>query len=221
MALHSSNAPEKDAEPVPAGTLRLVGVPASPYSRKVLAVLRYRRIPYRWITRGSADDKGLRDAPGPPLLPNLILEDGEAMADSTPILKRLEAKVNGRSIYPPHLGLNFLNLILEDYADEWTTKHMFHYRWWYKLDAKKSGRILPLLAKYTMPEETYQQFEHGFVERQTGRLAMVTGSNETTASVIEASYKSLITKLNDHLQAEFPFFLAIDHQQPILLCLVS
>ncbi|MBI3783476.1 MAG: glutathione S-transferase N-terminal domain-containing protein [Deltaproteobacteria bacterium] len=41
------------------GPLRIVGAPGSPYSRKLRAVLRYRRIPYAWINQGSPETHGL------------------------------------------------------------------------------------------------------------------------------------------------------------------
>ena len=43
--------------------LKLVGGHGSPYSRKMRAVLRYRRIPFRWIHRGSAQDVGIPEVP--------------------------------------------------------------------------------------------------------------------------------------------------------------
>eukprot|EP00931_Biecheleriopsis_adriatica_P009449 TRINITY_DN110522_c0_g1_i1.p1 TRINITY_DN110522_c0_g1~~TRINITY_DN110522_c0_g1_i1.p1 ORF type:complete len:370 (+),score=63.96 TRINITY_DN110522_c0_g1_i1:33-1112(+) len=194
-----SGNPELPAEPCPMGTLRIVGSPVSPYSRKLLAVLRFRRIPYRWISHGGPDHKGLRAAPGPPLLPNLIFEDGEAMADSTPIIEILERRYESRSIYPAHKGLNFINLLLEDYADEWLTKSMFHFRWWFKADIEHAARIMPRILNHTLKHDQHKTFENMVKERQTSRVTEITGSSEATAPVIEESYKSFLQKLNDHL----------------------
>eukprot|EP01041_Mallomonas_annulata_P032930 gene32930-55487_t len=72
--------------------IALSGVPASPYTRKMLAVLRYRHIPYRLII-GS---HGLQSLPQAKvsLLPTFYLPDAEgalqAVTDSTPIIRRLE-----------------------------------------------------------------------------------------------------------------------------------
>ncbi|HYB13422.1 MAG TPA: glutathione S-transferase N-terminal domain-containing protein, partial [Myxococcota bacterium] len=104
--------------------LRIVGAPGSPYSRKLRAVLRYRRIPYAWVQRGSREARGL-PRPRIELLPQLILAgaDGapEALVDSTPLIRRLETLRPGRSVIPPDPILAFLDTLLEDYADEWLT----------------------------------------------------------------------------------------------------
>jgi glutathione S-transferase len=87
--------------------LRIVGVPGSPYSRKMRAVLRYRRIAYAWVLHGSPESRRLPQA-RVPLLPQLILPgaDGadEAVIDSTPLIRRLEAMHAGRGVIPPILS---------------------------------------------------------------------------------------------------------------------
>jgi len=57
--------------------LKLLGGFGSPYSRKMRAVLRFRRIPFRWIMRGSASDVGIPPVPVA-LIPVLVFpgEDG-------------------------------------------------------------------------------------------------------------------------------------------------
>src|SRR5690606_6827275 len=113
--------------------LSLVGGYGSPYSRKMRAVLRYRRIPFRWIPHTSRE---ARDVPPVPvaLIPVLVFpgENGappSAMIDSTFQIRRLEETFRERSVLPPDPALAFIDALIEDYADEWLTKAMFHYRW--------------------------------------------------------------------------------------------
>jgi len=66
--------------------LRLVGSSVSPYTRKVRALLRYRRIPYQFVRVGGRESEALPPAPLP-LIPYVVLPDQsgeltEVMAES-------------------------------------------------------------------------------------------------------------------------------------------
>ncbi len=182
--------------------IRIVGAPGSPYSRKMRAVLRYRRIPHRWIIRRSKSD---RDIPNVPvdLIPVLVFPGegaGEASIDSTFQIRRLEELETRRSIVPPDPVMAFVDALLEDYADEWLTKAMFHYRWAFAPDIANAASILPLWSMTNAPDAAVAQFSKRFAERQIGRLGVV-GSNETTGPVIEESYRRLLRALDAQLCA--------------------
>ncbi len=187
--------------------LRLIGAPGSPYTRKMRALMRYRRIPFLFVQQGTRD---AADTPATPvaLIPILVEpgeDGGEARAtiDSTFQLRHLEEIHTSRHVVPPDPALAFLDALLEDYADEWLTKAMFHYRWAYAPDIEKAGRILPLWSGVDAPESMYREFSKAFVERQTGRLGVV-GSNPETAGLIEESYRRFLLCLDAHLEQE-PF----------------
>lgn len=181
--------------------LRIVGAPGSPYSRKLRAVLRYRRIPHGWLNQGAPECRGLPQ-PRVPLLPQLILPGADgaltAQTDSTPLIRLLEARHAGRTVIPPDRALAFLDALLEDYADEWLTKAMFHYRWAYADDVANAAAILPRWFRSDQPEAAAVAAGAMFAERQVGRLAVV-GSNPVTAPVIEDSYRRLLHLLDAHL----------------------
>lgn len=181
--------------------LRMIGAPGSPYSRKLRAVLRYRRIPYAWIQAGGPESGNL-PAPRVHLLPQLLIPGAngavEALVDSTPLIRRLETMQPERSVVPPDAAVAFLDALLEDYADEWLTKAMFHYRWAFAPDIAKASAILPRWSVTDQPEEQARRLGKMFAERQIGRLGVV-GSNETTAPVIEDSYRRLLVLLDAHL----------------------
>ena len=99
------------------GDLRLVGVGASPYTRKLRAALRFRRIPYRFVVVGSKEAAALPERPLP-LLPYLVLtgsdgEPAEAMSDTTPILDRLEHLIPERPLRPADPALCLLDGLID------------------------------------------------------------------------------------------------------------
>jgi len=191
--------------------LPIRGVPASPYTRKMLALLRFRRIPYRFLQGNLHGSQGDGDLPEPKvgLIPILYLPDerGELQAevDSTPLIRRLEDEYPGRSVIPADPVVAFLNYLVEDYGDEWLTKAMFHYRWYYDADIEMAGSVLPHYADVSRPDAELKMMKQVFAERQISRLYVV-GSNDTTASVIEDSYKRFLACLNDHLKTH-PFIM--------------
>ena len=187
----------------PSQRIALRGAPGSPYTRKMLAALRYRRIPYRFLVGALWSGAEALPKPKVELLPTFYFEaaDGaiEPMVDSTPILRRLEREALGRSVIPDDPALAFLNYLLEDYADEWLTKAMFHYRWHYDADIALAGEILPRWRNLAASDADTAPMSQFVRERQIGRLHVV-GSNATTAPVIEDSYKRFLECLNACIQ---------------------
>ena len=183
--------------------LLLSGSPGSPYTRKMLAVLRYRRIPYRFLI--GVQQPAELDLPKPKvqLLPTFYLPNAqgelEAVVDSTPLIRRFEAEFPERKIVPSDPVIEFLDYLLEDFADEWLTKAMFHYRWHNRPDIERAAAILPRWRKPVQPEDEVLRMGETFADRQIKRLYVV-GSNNITAPVIEASYLRLLDALKAHFE---------------------
>jgi len=180
----------------------LAGQYGSPYTLKMRGVLRYRRIPFRWMLRESKWD----DLPDPPVpiipvigYPN---DDGdgyrELTVDSSPQIVRLEREFDGRSIVPPDPALAVIDALIEDFADEWLTKAMYHYRWAYPADIDKAGKLLPICRDLQLDSDRSRQMYDVITQRQIGRRALV-GSTEWNTPIIENSYRRIL----EALQAQF------------------
>lgn len=174
--------------------IEILGVPASPYTRKILALLRYRRIPYRVLWGSHIEPPAGYPAPKVKLLPTVYLDTEagrEAIVDSTPIIDLLEGLYQERSVRPHDEVLYFLDLLIEDFADEWLTKSMFHYRWSFNQDAKNAGPYIAYGQNLQFERSAAKRLSEDFSKRQISRLPLV-GSNEVTAPIIEASFKRLV-----------------------------
>ena len=183
--------------------IKVFGNSGSPYTQKILSLLRYRNIPYTVSWGDVIHNLSIIniDPPKPVLLPTMIFDnDGEILCktDTTPIIRYLEDLYSEKSVIPNSPTLSFLNYLLEDFADEWTTKYMFHYRWHFKDDAENAKKMLVLQHKLNIDDDSMNEFANHIADRQINRLWVV-GSNDETAELIDQSYKRYLSSLENHL----------------------
>ena len=180
-------------------TYRLIGGNGSPYSVKMRALMRYRRLPFIWVMRTPEIRRELADLK-PQLVPVLqLLDSGEYLLDSTFQALALEERHPGvRSVIPEDPAQAFLCHLIEDMADEWVTKMMFHYRWRDEEDQHYCSRWIISDAQPGLDDEAFEAAADAIKERQVGRLPLV-GSTPQNAAIIESGYMRLIRLLEPTL----------------------
>src|SRR5215831_3523958 len=120
-------------------TYRIFGMELSPYSVKVRAYFRYKRIPHDWVVRSLEVMDEFNRYAKLPLVPLVVTPDHTGMQDSTPIIEAMEARFPAPPLQPADPTLAFLSALIEEYGDEWGNKPMFHYRWFYEADAEAAA----------------------------------------------------------------------------------
>lgn len=175
----------------------IFGALGSPYSMKVRAAMRYRRLPHIWV-HGHAATSGALQQVRAPVIPVVQYPDGSFHNDSTPLLYDLEARHPERSIIPDDPAAGFLAHLIEDFADEWLTKAMFGYRWLEDIDQIQMSRWLAFDAMKGGGLETSQNFAEMFRARQVGRMAIV-GCTRENFPLIEKTTRDVLAALEAHV----------------------
>ena len=121
--------------------LKVYGSRISYYTGKLETYLRFRGLPYASLPL-SGHQKTLIAETGVSQMPVVALPDGRWMTDTTPMLAWLDAQQDGPRIYPADPALNFIALLIEDYADEWLWRSAMHFRWTYRLSRQYAAEFL-------------------------------------------------------------------------------
>lgn len=188
-----------------ATSYRLFGSELSPYSVKVRSYLRYKGIDHAWIVRSAANATEFQKYAKLPLIPLLVGPDDVGLQDSTPIIETLESRVPFPALQPSDPILAFLSTLIEEYADEWLNKPMFHYRWSYAADQRATADRIAGNMLGSVPAEELQKASEAIRKRMVGRLGLV-GSNPATAPIIEETLRGALAIFESHLERR-PYLL--------------
>lgn len=182
-----------------AAAYRLFGLETSPFSIKVRSYLRYKKLPFDWVTKGYGQEEEFRALAKSDALPMLVSPNGGVAHDSSLILSKIEAVRGTPSAMPDDRACRALSSLLEDYADEWLNKAMFHYRWSSAKAAKAAAKrqAEQIFKGYTV--EALDEIEKSIAKSMTARLKIV-GLNKKNGEIIAASFERFITLLNAHLE---------------------
>ena len=189
----------------------IYGAELSPYSVKIRAYFRYKEIPHKWIIRDQKSNTEYKKFAKLPIVPLVVTPEKKGLQDSTPIIKLLEHEYQNNSVSPPETHTAFVARILEEYADEWLNKAMFHYRWRYEDDQMSASErfvelIIPAWANKIplLNRVLKRKFAATVRKRMIARLWVV-GSNKSTETQIEQSLNVFLHLSEQHLQ-DRPYF---------------
>jgi len=186
--------------------LRLIGLEMSPYTLKVRSYLRYKQIPFEWVSRNRKNEALFQKHARVQLIPLVLFSDDDAMQDSTPIIERIEAEYPEPSIHPDGPAARFVSELLEEFGDEWCNKLMFQYRWGPREDARSAARRISALMMPGYPWNVLRPFVIPFIVRRMVPRMAFAGANETNAPHLERSWFRTVELLEAHLAGRLYLF---------------
>ncbi|MCP4006679.1 MAG: glutathione S-transferase family protein [bacterium] len=180
--------------------LRLIGMEMSPYTIKVRSYLRYKGIPFEWISRDISKNALFQKHAKVQLIPLVLFGDDEAMQDSTPIIERLERENPEPSIHPEQPASKFLSALLEEFGDEWCNKLMFQYRWGPPADCRSCSKRLAAETLPRFPLSLLRPIVAPMIVRRMRPRMAFAGANETNRPHLEKSWRRTVELLDAHLE---------------------
>ena len=184
---------------------RLFGAETSAYSTKMRSYLKYKSVPFDWVPRTEESEEELKRVSRFATLPVLVTASGFAVHDTTPLIEALEADSPEPSATPADPTIGFLACVLEEYADAWLAKTVFHYRWTRKKDQRLAAQRA-IDDYYTVsPPADRKAAEDLAIETMGGQLKLMQLDGEL-GDVLEKSFKRFVKLLDEHLKKHLFLF---------------
>lgn len=177
---------------------RLFGMEVSPYAIKVRALLRYKQVPHQWLLRSKANEPTFRQYAKLPIIPLLVTPEDEGLQDSTPLLMLIDERFPTPPLRLEDASADFLASALEEAADEWLIKPMFHYRWNYAADRESAAmRIASASVAPGSDPRPFAELIGGVLMSRRDGL----GCGEHNGALYESTLDALADLLETHLAA--------------------
>jgi glutathione S-transferase len=186
-------------------TFRLFGSEMSPYSVKVRAFLRYKRLEHQWVPRNPTHQAEFERHARLPLIPLLVTPEDDGLQDSTPIMAWLDERFPHPVTQPEDPRLAFLSALFEEYGDEWGNKLMFHHRWYGEVDQRATALVLARGMNPDGSADEVAALAEAVRERMSGRRHF-TGSSDEAAPLLTAWFERLIAR-SEALLVTRPYLL--------------
>ena len=122
--------------------LKVHGAVISYYTGKLEGYLRYKEIPYEFVTFSPKVGVRIRKHTGNSQMPAVELPDGRWLTDTTPMIDWFEREYPEPAVTPRDPLQSFFSRLVEDYAEEWLWRPAMHYRWSYDVDKYTLSRKL-------------------------------------------------------------------------------
>lgn len=177
---------------------KIFGSELSPYSVKIRSWFRYKQIPHAWTPRNPSNMDEYQKHARLPIIPLVVTPSGTGIQDSTPIMDALDSEFPEPVVNPGDAVCNFLSILIEEFADEWGNKWMFHYRWARQADQLSAATRIARSMAGDAGDEQVGEVVGQIVDRMTNRVWFV-GSNTITAPIIEQSFRDAVEILDAHL----------------------
>lgn len=190
----------------------------SPYSDKIRALLRYKKIAFVEHTENlETRFTVLQARTGKTMVPVVLTPDDQALNDSTTIAAVLEKRHPTPATRWQDPSMDAVAMLLEDYADEWLVRIMLASRWYHAADAAQNAAIIATGMTHALFGIDFQRaakdFPPGIIssvpkmgatpQNAEGWYAMVPRILDAMAAVLEKS--EYLTGSRPHL-CDFAFY---------------
>ena len=151
------------------GFYRIWAAIDSPYSWKMRTYMNYKGIPYkRMRIDAQSATVTIPKLVGMPIMPVMLAPDDRVMQDTTPIMDFFEQEYGDNSCCPTDTRLQFINVLLEDFGDEYLPRFSMHYRWGNEQNRQTISHRIARSMMYGNEHMHPKQVAPMILQRQTG-----------------------------------------------------